>query len=156
VGDQTFYLDLLFYHVRLHCYFVIELKTGEFKPEYAGKLNFYLSAVDGIMKSDRDDPTIGLLLCESHNEAIVELSFKNLQKPIGVSTYTVTREMPKALEQEVPSIEDLKGVVEKLRTELAAVARRSRPSRKKKSERPRVVASSQPQCLAGAGRPSAC
>jgi predicted nuclease of restriction endonuclease-like (RecB) superfamily len=62
VGDQTFYLDLLFYHVRLHCYFVIELKTGEFKPEYAGKLNFYLSAVDGIMKSDRDDPTIGLLL----------------------------------------------------------------------------------------------
>jgi predicted nuclease of restriction endonuclease-like (RecB) superfamily len=121
VGDQTFYLDLLFYHVRLHCYFVIELKTGEFKPEYAGKLNFYLSAVDGIMKSDRDDPTIGLLLCESHNEAIVELSFKNFQKPIGVSTYTVTREMPKALEQEVPSIEDLKGIVEKLRTELAAV-----------------------------------
>jgi hypothetical protein len=100
---------------------VIELKTGEFKPEYAGKLNFYLSAVDGIMKSDHDDPTIGLLLRESHNEAIVEFSFKNLQKPIGVSTYTVTRELSKGLEQDVPSIEDLKGVVEKLRTELAAV-----------------------------------
>jgi hypothetical protein len=121
VGDPTFYLDLLFYHVRLHCYFVIELKTGDFKPEYAGKLSFYLSAVDGIMKSDRDDPTIGLLLCESHNEAIVEFSFKNVQKPIGVSIYTVTRELPKGLEQEVPSIENLKGVVEKLRTELAAV-----------------------------------
>jgi predicted nuclease of restriction endonuclease-like (RecB) superfamily len=121
VGNQTFYLDLLFYHVRLHCYFVIELKTGAFIPEYAGKLNFYLSAVDGIMKTDRDDPTIGLLLCESHNGAVVEFSFKDLQKPIGVSTYTVTRELPKALEQEVPSIEDLKGVVEKLRTELAAV-----------------------------------
>lgn len=121
VGDQTFYLDLLFYHVRLHCYFVVELKTGAFLPEYAGKLNFYLSAVDGMMKTDRDDPSIGLLLCESHNEAIVELSFKDIQKPIGVSTYTVTREMPKALEQEVPSIEDLKGVVEKLRDELAAV-----------------------------------
>jgi len=120
VGDQTFYVDLLFYHVRLHCYFVIELKTGEFKPEYAGKLNFYLSAVDGIMKTDRDDPTIGLLLCETRSEAIVELSFKDVQKPIGVSTYTVTRELPKALEEEIPSIEDFKGVVEKLRKELDA------------------------------------
>jgi predicted nuclease of restriction endonuclease-like (RecB) superfamily len=120
VGDQMFYLDLLFYHVRLHCYFVIELKTGDFKPEYAGKLNFYLSAVDGMMKTERDDPTIGLLLCETKNEAIVELSFKNVQKPIGISTYTVTRELPKALEQEIPSMEDLKGVVEKLRTELEA------------------------------------
>jgi predicted nuclease of restriction endonuclease-like (RecB) superfamily len=120
VGDETFYLDLLFYHVRLHCFFVIELKTGAFKPEYAGKLNFYLSAVDGIMKTERDDPTIGLLLCESHNGAVVEFSFKDVHKPIGVSTYTVTRELPKALEEEVPSIEDLKGVVEKLRSELAA------------------------------------
>jgi predicted nuclease of restriction endonuclease-like (RecB) superfamily len=118
VGDQTFYLDLLFYHVRLHCYFVIELKTGEFKPEYAGKLNFYLSAVDGIMKTDRDDPTIGLLLCETKNEAIVELSFKNVQTPIGISTYTVTRELPKILEEDIPSIQDLKGVVDKLRAEL--------------------------------------
>jgi predicted nuclease of restriction endonuclease-like (RecB) superfamily len=118
VGDQMFYLDLLFYHVRLHCYFVIELKTGEFKPEYAGKLNFYLSAVDGSLKTDRDDPTIGLLLCETKNEAIVELSFKNVQKPMGVSTYTVTRELPKGLEEEIPSMEDFKGVVEKLRQEL--------------------------------------
>ena len=120
VGDQMFYLDLLFYHVRLHCYFVIELKTGEFRPEYAGKLNFYLSAVDGFMKTDRDDPTIGLLLCETKNEAIVELSFKSFQKPIGVSTYTVTRELPKGLEEEIPSIEDFKRVVEKLRKELDA------------------------------------
>ena len=121
VGDQIFYLDLLFYHVRLHCYFVIELKTGAFIPEYAGKLNFYLSAVDGLMKTERDDPTIGLLLCGSHDGAVVEFSFKDVRKPIGVSTYTVTREMPKSLEQEVPSIEDLKGVVAKLREELAAV-----------------------------------
>jgi len=120
VGDQMFYLDLLFYHVRLHCYFVIELKTGDFKPEYAGKLNFYLSAVDGILKTDRDDPTIGLLLCETRNEAIVELSFKDVQKPIGISTYTVTRELPRGLEEEIPSIEDFKGLVEKLRKELDA------------------------------------
>ncbi len=85
VSDQTFYVDLLFYHVGLHCYFVVELKTGEFKPEYAGKLNFYLSAVDRMMKTDRDDPTIGLLLCETRSEAIVELSFMDVQKPIGVS-----------------------------------------------------------------------
>ncbi len=88
VGDSTFYLDLLFYHVRLHCFFVVELKTGAFEPEYAGKLNFYLSAVDGLMRTERDDPTIGLLLCESHDGPIVELSFKDVQKPIGVSTYT--------------------------------------------------------------------
>jgi YhcG PDDEXK nuclease domain len=73
------------------------------------------------MKTERDDPTIGLLLCESHDGAVVEFSFRDVQKPIGVSTYTVTREMPKLLEQEVPSIEDLKGVVAKLRDELAAV-----------------------------------
>ena len=119
VGDQTFYLDLLFYHVHLHCYFVVELKTGAFEPEYAGKLNFYLSAVDGLMKSDRDDPTIGLLLCESHSEEIVEFSFKDLHKPIGVSTYTVTRELPSSLVEEVPSVEDLKGVMKKLRGEMA-------------------------------------
>src|SRR6202158_4116041 len=69
VGDQTFYLDLLFYHVRLHCYFVIELKTGKFKPEWAGKLNFYLSAVDDLFRNGPDAPTIGLLLCETHNSA---------------------------------------------------------------------------------------
>lgn len=72
VGEQAFYLDLLFYHVRLHCYFVIELKTGPFKPEWAGKLNFYLSAVDDILRTGPDGPTIGLLLCESHNSPIVE------------------------------------------------------------------------------------
>jgi hypothetical protein len=106
-----------------------ELKTGAFIPEYAGKLNFYLSAVDGIMKSDRDDPAIGLLLCESHNGAVVEFSFKDVRKPIGVATDTVTREMPKALEQEVPSVEDFKRGVEKLRTELEAVrkAQQSKP-----------------------------
>jgi hypothetical protein len=121
VGDETFYLDLLFYHVRLHCYFVIELKTGKFKPEYAGKLNFYLSAVDGIFRTQRDDPTIGLLLCESHKGAVVEYSFQDIQKPIGVSSYRVTRELPAPLQEDLPSIEDLQGVVEKLRDEFDAV-----------------------------------
>jgi hypothetical protein len=118
VAEDTFYVDLLFYHVRLHCYFVIELKLGPFKPEYAGKLNFYLSAVDGILRTERDDPTIGLLLCESRNGPVVEYAFKDIQKPIGVSTYRVTRELPAVLQSEVPSIEDLESVVEKLRSEM--------------------------------------
>jgi predicted nuclease of restriction endonuclease-like (RecB) superfamily len=121
VDEETFYMDLLFYHVRLHCYFVIDLKIGAFKPEYAGKLNFYLSAVDGMLRTERDDPTIGLLLCESRKGAVVEYAFKDIQKPIGVSTYRVTRELPEPLKAEVPSIEDLQAVVEKLRSELAQV-----------------------------------
>ncbi len=121
VGDQDFYLDLLFYHVRLHRYFVVELKTGPFKPEYAGKLNFYLSAVDGMLRTERDDPSIGLLLCESHSGPVVEYAFKDIQKPIGVSTYRVTRELPQAIREELPSVEDLQEVVTKLRGEIEAL-----------------------------------
>lgn len=118
VGGQTFYLDLLFYHVRLHCYFVIELKVGSFKPEYAGKLNFYLSAADDLLRTGLDSPTLGLLLCESRGESIVEYALRDVAKPIGVSTYRVTRQLPEPLRDEIPSIEDLQGVVEKLRLEL--------------------------------------
>ncbi len=118
VGEDTFYLDLLFYHVRLHCYFVIELKIGKFKPEYAGKLNFYLSAVDGIMRTERDEPTIGLLLCESYEGTVVEYSFKDIAKPIGVSSYRVTRELPAPVRDELPTVEDLQGVIAKLKSEL--------------------------------------
>ena len=118
VGDQAFYLDLLFYHVRLHCYFVIELKTGPFKPEWAGKLNFYLSAVDDLLRTKPDGPTIGLLLCESHNSPIVEYALRDIAKPSGVSTYRVTRQLPEPLQAEVPSIEALQEVVEKLRSEI--------------------------------------
>ena len=118
VDEQTFYLDLLFYHVRLHCYFVIELKVGPFKPEYAGKLNFYLSAVDDQLRTTQDAPTLGLLLCESRGKSIVEYALRDIAKPIGVSTYRVTRQLPEPLRNEVPSIEDLQGIVEKLRVDL--------------------------------------
>lgn len=120
VADQTFYLDLLFYHVRLHCYVVVELKVGKFRPEYAGKLNFYLSAVDGEIRTERDEPTIGLLLCESHEGAIVGYSFKDITKPIGVASYRVTRELPSPIQDELPSIQDLEGIVAKLRVDLGA------------------------------------
>ena len=130
IAEDTFYIDLLFYHVRLHCYFVIELKIGPFKPEYAGKLNFYLSAVDDILRTERDDPTIGLLLCESRNGRVVEYAFKDIHKPIGISTYRLTRELPESLQSEVPSIEDLQGVVNKLHSEFEEV----REAQKKQTE----------------------
>jgi len=118
VDGQPFYIDLLFYHVRLHSYFVIELKVGPFKPEYAGKLNFYLSAVDDLLRTPSDAPTLGLLLCESRSGSIVEYALRDVAKPIGISTYQVTRELPEPVQDEVPSIEDLQEVVEKLRAEL--------------------------------------
>lgn len=118
VDGQTFYIDLLFYHLRLHAYFVIELKVGPFKPEYAGKLNFYLSAADDLLRTASDTPTLGLLLCESRGKSIVEYALRDVAKPIGVSTYRVTRRLPKALRDQVPSIEDLQGVIGKLRTDL--------------------------------------
>jgi predicted nuclease of restriction endonuclease-like (RecB) superfamily len=94
VGAETFYLDLLSYHVRLHCYFVIELKTGRFKPHWAGKLNFYLSTVDDLLHSGPNGPTVGLLVCESHRSPIVEYTVRNIEKPIGVSSHRLTRELP--------------------------------------------------------------
>jgi predicted nuclease of restriction endonuclease-like (RecB) superfamily len=112
VDGQPFYIDLLFYHLRLHRYFVIELKSGAFKPEHAGKLSFYLSAVDGIMRTAVDGPGIGVLLCESRSGPIVEYALQNIVQPIGISTYRVTRELPEPL-QAVPSVEDLQEVVEK-------------------------------------------
>lgn len=108
VGGEDFYLDLLFYNLNLRCYVVIELKTGEFKPEYAGKLNFYLSAVDGILKQENDNPSIGLLLCKSKNNIIAEYALKDMSKPIGVSEYTVTRQLPKELQETLPTAEDIK------------------------------------------------
>ena len=107
VGGDDFYIDLLFYNINLRCYVVIELKTGDFKPEYAGKLNFYLSAVDGILKKEQDNPSIGLLLCKSKNNVVAEYSLKDMSKPIGVSEYKLTSSLPDNLEQQLPSIEDI-------------------------------------------------
>ena len=107
VGGDDFYIDLLFYNLNLRCYVVIELKTGEFKPEYAGQLNFYLSAVDGILKKEHDNPSIGLLLCKSKNDLVAEYSLKDMSKPIGVSAYQVTSNLPEELEKQLPSIEDI-------------------------------------------------
>lgn len=113
VGGDDFYIDLLFYNLNLRCYVVIELKTGEFKPEYAGQLNFYLSAVDGILKKEADNPSIGLLLCKSKNDLVAEYSLKDMSKPIGVSEYKITSTLPEELEQQLPSVEDLQKRIQK-------------------------------------------
>ena len=107
VGGDDFYIDLLFYNLNLRSYVVIELKTGDFKPEYAGQLNFYLSAVDGILKKETDNPTIGLLLCKSKNNLVAEYSLKDISKPMGISSYRISSELPKELQSQLPSIDDL-------------------------------------------------
>lgn len=107
VGDKDFYLDLLFYHTQLHCYVVIELKATEFQPEYAGKLNFYINAVDAKLKKEHDQPTLGLLLCRTKDKLIAEYALKGINSPIGVSEYQLTQSLPDNLKSSLPSIEEI-------------------------------------------------
>jgi len=105
VGERDFFLDLLFYHTRLHCYVVVELKTVDFEPEFAGKLNFYLKAVDAQLRTEGDQPTIGLLLCKSKDRLVAEYALSDIQKPMGLATYTLSHTLPETLRGKLPSIE---------------------------------------------------
>jgi len=105
VAGKDYFLDLLFYHIHLHCFVVIEIKTVEFIPEYAGKLNFYLSAVDDILKSEKDNPSIGLILCKNKDQLNVEYALKDINKPIGVSEYKLLQSIPDELKSSLPTIE---------------------------------------------------
>jgi predicted nuclease of restriction endonuclease-like (RecB) superfamily len=107
VAEEEFFIDLLFYHTRLRCYVVIEIKTGKFIPEYAGKMGFYLAAVDNEVKHLDDNRTIGLILCQANKNIIVEYALQGSTKPIGVSSYQVTEALPKELENALPSAEQL-------------------------------------------------
>ncbi len=107
VGGEDFYIDLLFYHLKLRSYVVIELKVGEFKPEYAGKMNFYLSAVDAQLKHTDDQPSIGLILCKQKNRLIAEYALRDSGKPIGISEYQLTQVLPSSIAGELPTIEEL-------------------------------------------------
>ncbi len=107
VSGDEFFIDLLFYHVKLHCYVVVELKPVKFKPEFTGKLNFYVSAVDGILKSEQDNATVGILICKSKNDTVVEYALKDVHKPIGVSEYIITKNLPDEFKSSLPSIEDI-------------------------------------------------
>lgn len=107
VGDRDFYVDLVFYHVRLHCFVLLELKTGPFQPEYAGKMNFCLSAADDLLRGQGDGPSLGLILCRDKNGGIAEYALRDLHKPIGVSNYLLTKALPQELKPSLPTIEQL-------------------------------------------------
>ena len=113
VGGEEFFLDLLFYHVQLHCYVVVELKVTDFKPEYAGKLSFYLTAVNQDLRREGDAPTIGILLCKTKNDVIVEYALAGNQQPTGVSTYTLADALPKELEGVLPTVAQLEAELER-------------------------------------------
>lgn len=107
IEKEDYYIDLLFYNLKVRSYVVIELKTTEFKPEYAGKLNFYLGAVDKYIKDENDNPTFGILLCKDKKKVTAELALKDINKPIGVSEYKILSEIPEFLENTLPSIKDI-------------------------------------------------
>jgi predicted nuclease of restriction endonuclease-like (RecB) superfamily len=112
IGGDDYYIDLLFYHLNLNCFIVIELKAGEYKPEYAGKLNFYLSAVDDLLKREHDNPSIGIILCKTKNKIKVEYSLRNLHKPIGVSEFMLVESIPEELKRSLPTIEEIEKELE--------------------------------------------
>jgi len=107
IGDEDYYIDLLFYNTKLRCFVVIKLKTGKFKPEYAGKLNFYLSAIDDTLKHESDNPSIGILLCKERDKLTAEYALRDINKPIGVSEYKLADYLPKDLADTLPSAEDI-------------------------------------------------
>lgn len=107
VGDNDYFIDMLFYHLKLHCYIAVELKAVSFKPEFIGQLNFYLTAIDEQIKDERDFPSIGLLLCKEKDKLTVEYSLKNVSKPIGVSSYEISKYMPKDIIDKLPTEEDI-------------------------------------------------
>ena len=111
VGGEEFFIDLLFYHYRLRCFVVVELKTGAFKPEHAGKMNFYLAAVDDIMRHAEDRPSIGMILCRSKSRVVVEYALHSIGKPIGVASYVLAKDLPRDLKDALPAPEELERVL---------------------------------------------
>jgi predicted nuclease of restriction endonuclease-like (RecB) superfamily len=107
VGDDDFHIDLLFYHLRLRAFVVIDLKTGPFKPEYAGKLNFYCNVINDQLRHEHDQPTIGLILCQTKDNVLAEYALTGIDKPIGVSSYELTRALPKNLQSVLPTVEQI-------------------------------------------------
>ncbi len=113
VSSNEYFIDLLFYHLHLRCYVVVELKAGKFKPEYAGKLNFYLSAIDSQIKHKQDNPSIGLILCKYKDKVEAEYSLRDIQKPIGISEYKLIHALPKKFHTQLPTVEQLENQLKK-------------------------------------------
>ncbi|MCL4190458.1 MAG: DUF1016 family protein [Thermoguttaceae bacterium] len=150
VGDADFFIDLLFYHLRLRSFFVIDLKKGEFKPEYAGKMNFYLNVVDDRLRHQSDAPSIGLILCQDRNQIVAEYALRGANKPIGVSEYELTRALPPRLKSALPTVEEIEAELIDAVSKHAAptvalpaparstAARKSKPGRKTSPKKKRV------------------
>jgi len=113
VGEKDYRLDLLFYHIRLRCFVVLDLKVVEFEPEFAGKMNFYLSVVDDQIKTTDDQPSIGIILCKNKNKLEVEYALQGMSKPIGVSEFTVTQALPAELKSTLPTVEEFENELNK-------------------------------------------
>jgi hypothetical protein len=114
ISDKDVYLDLLFYHLKTRCFIVIDLKKGDFLPEYAGKMNFYCSAVDELLKHETDQPTVGLILCQGKDKVFAEYTLRGMTKPIGISEYELTRILPDNLKGSLPSIEEIENKLNEL------------------------------------------
>lgn len=121
VAGDEFFIDLLFYHTRLKCYVVVELKAGAFKPEHAGQLNFHLAAVDAQLKAPDDKPTMGLLLCRQQNRLVTEYRLSGIDKHIGVAEYQLLRDLPPTLKQNLPTIAAIKAIEAELADEVLSV-----------------------------------
>lgn len=113
VGSRERRIDLLFYHLKMHCYVVIDLKMGEFEPEYAGKMNYYLSAVDDLIKTERDQQSIGIILCKSKESLDVEYALRDVNKPLGISEFTFN-ELPQNIQSNMPTVEELENEIKRL------------------------------------------
>ncbi len=132
VENDEYFLDLLFYNINLHCYVIFELKIGDFKPEHTGKLNFYINTVDGEIKSPKDNPTIGILLCKTPNKTEVKYALKGIDTPLGIAEYELTSSLPKQLKSEMPSITELEAEIEKEYEELKSPAQKKFDALKEK------------------------
>jgi len=143
VGDREFYMDLLFYHLKLRCFVVIDLKKGEFKPEYAGKMNFYLSVVDDQLRHEADAPSIGLILCQDRNHIVAEYALRGVDKPIGISEYELTRALPVNLRSALPTVEEIEAELADSASEqppeLSAPTKRKNAKPSKPTKEPRVI-----------------
>lgn len=126
VDGEDFYLDLLFYHLHLRCFVVVDLKTRRFEPEFAGKMNFYLSAVDDRMRKPDDAPSIGLILCKTRSRIIAEYALRHLQRPVGAARYVtrLTEKLPRELADQLPTVRQIEAELSS-----AKPARRPRPQR---------------------------
>lgn len=153
VGDDDFYMDLLFYHLRLRCFVVIDLKVGRFKAEYAGKMNFYLNAVDDRLRHATDQPSIGLILCENKNKIVAEYALRGMNKAIGVSAYELTRALPRKFRSALPSIEQLEQ--ELSRNQAEAPVKNPAPSKRLGSITPRAGTPRRSRREIPPGRPEA-